>query len=1179
MPQDPKEILTELKQLEGNIVLRAGAGTGKTYTLTERVIHLITHKNCRIDQILALTFTDDAAAEMRERIYRRISSAIAETEDPEQKAHLIEQKRQFGRNFISTFHSFCRRLLEYYPDELAEISVGNGMENEDSEQLTAGFDILDSYTESIRQLEWQQDFLRHVKEDPSLKRLLLQYRFSDLTDFFTTFGYLEEHQLAELAELSPEQYLNIIRAIRQTVEKTVEREADQLNTLCRDWHNQFKEPPELPVDPIWFLSEGPTTKAGKLGKRQLTGSKEEKQAMVDAFQPVLDRLQSPVSQLQAIDDYLNAAAADPAALSQPPAKQLFDPNSAAYWLISDLANISHRWSRYMRYRRVQDGVLNFDDIIWFARALLQQFPRIALGLRSRFRHVLVDEFQDTDLRQWEIIRALSKGDNLLIVGDVKQAIYGFRGGDVTMMQRAVDELKTAGSDQQFHQRALSYSFRSTKPVVQFTNRLFRTLFNEKEDRPDYEAAPQDLSLPPIERPNFDADEGSVTLMRYDREAFELDEMDEADQELLTDGNRIEAERIALLLSEIMAGEHDDTYASIGKKLRNGQRAVGMLFHRRTHMETYEKALKARGLPFTVAGGRNFFQRQEIKDCYNMLCFLIDAFDDLALSGVLRSPFAGLSDLALLAISNARADGDADNSYPNFWQAVRHWQQWGESNLLPPDLLSLRSVVPILERLRTEIKHRRVSEVLEKAIYQTNYLAAAEDEQVVRNLHRLFAMVRDLERSGNGSLFEVVQFLKEQLDSEAAEKNAELPESGAITLMTVHSSKGLEFPMVILPDMNGSLTRGGFSSYTTPRDYKVAGQALIAAKSYDRSYEEGDESGQIIFGHLKKVDLDRERAENRRLFYVAVTRAVSHLLLCDTASYPRPSSSKYKNFSFRKPSSDGFSDLLQRWLEGDPQANRHITISPLTEAEVQRIAQHDENPREEEHQKPKPLLNSAHLNSARNDGQSVVQTVTRLHDDPDLRPEAFELKSQWQQITAAEAGTIIHKALELGVSDREFLTAHYRLKGYDAGNSSGGRDIETLQFHTKQALHWLDHQIGRPKRTISEVAFEWYDAQRNSYTRGTIDLLMQNQKNKWFLIDFKTAVPNRSQLTGFARAAGYGQQLRHYLDASLQLTGQQMAIRPERSLILFTGFEGGAAVSLSEIEKGPDNEASQLEIGF
>ncbi len=166
--------------------------------------------------------------------------------------------------------------------------------------------------------------------------------------------------------------------------------------------------------------------------------------------------------------------------------------------MTELADLSLRWSRFLRFQRFSIHKLNFDDIIWLTVTLFRTNPGIALQLRNRFRYVLVDEFQDTDQKQWEIVKNISRwddGGNLLIVGDMKQAIYRFRGGEVTMMRVAEEEL-TNLDHQKTNILKLPYSFRSNQKIVSFSNDLFNSCFSDFSDDVKFKAEPQPLQVPP-----------------------------------------------------------------------------------------------------------------------------------------------------------------------------------------------------------------------------------------------------------------------------------------------------------------------------------------------------------------------------------------------------------------------------------------------------------------------------------------------------------------------------------------------------------------------------------------------------------------------------------------------------------------------------------------------------------
>ena len=949
MEQTPGAITEQICRHKGYLILEAGAGTGKTHNLTKRVIHQLVENDASLERMLALTFTDFAAAEMRSRIYAAINRNIGTSK------HLLATRQRFSHNYISTFHSFCNRILQYFPDEVTEISVPDAPHafgRPDHERNVEGaLELLSDYDEVLWMMEWRKRFYSKYKDHEALQRQLTRLSVSDFEKFMNELSGVDDKALEELALLAPGEYPGWIG-------KVSEHWREERDALLRELLDTFASHPE------WFASpekiprsvEGLAAiknKTDGFAKKAFNKSEIDEETLAEIDQQG-DTFFEYHNTLVTLDEYLSRPDLV-RELASYPGQEEFDPDHEAYWNMRDLAELGLRWGTLMRYQRFEAGYFNYDDMIWLTHRLFTDHPAVAAQMRARFDQILVDEFQDTDRRQWEILDKLAfpdgdgslpeggvssyggsssspesaasnpvgrassleadvskVGKELLIVGDVKQAIYGFRGGDVAMMRRAEGELTNrsdAPGAMPLMSVELPYSFRSNEAVVTFTNALFRGILGPKAQAASYEAYHQPLRRPSAELSGNAEAPGEVRILLADGGALgaelkkrhsgdsNVDSSDSVDAEVLASHPiHLEARRIAKFLREIYDGRRE-VYDAIHQKIKKGEKAIGVLYKRRTHMYALEDALREAGLPFTVAKGKSYYMRREVRDAWLLLSFLLDAFDDVSLTGLLRSPLVSLSDSGLLTM---RVVMDEDRSkYPNFWSAVSDHVSW-HGRLRHADRMALESAVPLLRKLREKVPFRRVSELLEEAFFTSGpYIGAfPDDPQVRENLVKLLDVIRNLESTGRGTLFEVTGFLSNRISEEAGDSEAEQADPAPIQLMTIHGSKGLEFPMVVLPDMYSGDNDSGVQFYLSDDD---PDSFLWPALAYKPGDIEGDKDseGAFLFKILKAERQKRQRAETKRLFYVAVTRAETHVLLSMTKPNRRTRGS--------------FADLLEPWV--------------------------------------------------------------------------------------------------------------------------------------------------------------------------------------------------------------------------------------------------------------------------
>ncbi|TVQ71328.1 MAG: hypothetical protein EA363_06175 [Balneolaceae bacterium] len=1178
MVQSPDAITDRIRRHEGYLILEAGAGTGKTYNLTERVIHQLVEKGVPLERLLALTFTDFAAAEMRSRIYAAINRNIGTSK------HLLTTRQRFSHNYISTFHSFCNRILQYFPDEVTEISVPDAPRafgRPDHERSVDGaLELLTDYDEVLWMMEWRKRFYSKYRDHEALQRQLTRLSVSDFEKFMNELSGVDDKALEELALLSPAEYPGWIGEVSKRWREERDALLRELLDLFASHPEWFASPEKIPrsVEALAAIKN----KSGGFAKKAFNRNEIDEEALSEIGEQG-DTLFGYHNALVALDGYLSRPDLV-RELASYPEQENFDPDHEAYWNMRDLAELGLRWGALMRYQRFEAGYFNYDDMIWLTHRLFTDHPAVAAQMRARFDQILVDEFQDTDRRQWEILEKLAfpevdvarggkepdqdtgnrEAKQLLIVGDVKQAIYGFRGGDVAMMRRAGGELtrrSEATGAMPLMSVELPYSFRSNEAVVTFTNALFRGILGPKAQAASYEAYHQPLRRPSAELSGNAEAPGEVRILLADGKALEAelkkqhngdshgnlhgdsnrdlsgglnggskgdsdgdsgggskgDSSDLVDAEVLASHPiHLEARRIAKFLREIYDGRREG-YDVIHQKMKRGDKAVGVLYKRRTHMYALEDALREAGLPFTVAKGKSFYMRREVRDAWLLLSFLLDAFDDVSLTGLLRSPMVSLSDSALLTM---RVVMDEDrNKYPNFWSAVSDHASW-HGRLRDADRMALESAVPLLRKLREKVPFRRVSELLEEAFFTSGpYIGAfPDDPQVRENLVKLLDVIRNLESTGRGTLFEVTGFLSNRIGEEAGDSEAEQADPAPIQLMTIHGSKGLEFPMVVLPDMYSGDNDSGVQLYLADDD---PDSFLWPALAYKPGDIEGDKDseGSFLFRILKAERRKRQRAETKRLFYVAVTRAETHVLLSLTKPNRRKAGS--------------FADLLEPWvMEQEADGARDVAeIEWLTLEELKELAAGPgegsagygpagTDPEEigqaaiEPEEIRIPDRSSALFREADARVSVEVRAASgKKTDRPDIEVYDAQPELPWQDLSPSDAGTLIHRTLEVG------LDAGVE-DGLDAGVEDGAASTSESEHFRKLKHFWkrelIRMNVADPDGVVAANSGELLHHCRNA--RKWINTRFGEDASRRFEVVFEVSVPV-SRVDGAGTSSG------------------------------------------------------------
>jgi ATP-dependent helicase/nuclease subunit A len=449
---------------------------------------------------------------------------------------------------------------------------------------------------------------------------------------------------------------------------------------------------------------------------------------------------------------------------------------------------------------------DFTDLQRAALQLLTGRSEVSERLRAGARHILIDEFQDTNIAQWQLIDSFRSQDNVLIVGDGKQAIYQFRGGDITVFEEVQNLLLGDKAPD-----TLTISRRSNPTIVEFCNDLFRSLLPPAEHREAFEAEFQALESG---RPA--GGDGGVCVVRGSGSHEEPSQpgLGFADSDSsVTSGETDEqaelAQAVAMLLAEIQADADEGVrrrrpeFAAISEKIRRNEAGViGLLFRTHARKAVFESALREHDVRFVSVKGIGFYQSQQVMDVINLASFCFDTADSLALAGVLRSPLVGLSDRALLELRTSYPEG-------SLWQAVLNATNETSTDvaLSQDDWRALRLCIPRLSRWRERLGVVPFSAVLE-LVWRESELAFcdalfSDAPQRLENWRKIIEVLRDREERGHGSTREIVEFLSAQASEEENEADASLPgDSGSIQLMTVFAAKGLGFDMTVVAQTDG-----------------------------------------------------------------------------------------------------------------------------------------------------------------------------------------------------------------------------------------------------------------------------------------------------------------------------------------------------------------------------------------
>ncbi|HEY9231616.1 MAG TPA: UvrD-helicase domain-containing protein, partial [Blastocatellia bacterium] len=530
--------------------------------------------------------------------------------------------------------------------------------------------------------------------------------------------------------------------------------------------------------------------------------------------------------------------------------ELNEADGAAAEVVARISELYRRTRRHFAALKRNRSALDFNDLEELTERMLMTHEEICKRYhnaeRGLIRALMVDEFQDTAPIQTRILKRLApQSGEFFIIGDAKQSIYRFRGADLTVFHEIRDGWSVGGG----RDVSMNACFRTHERLIAFVNHLFDSIFRrESRYDTDYEA------MTAHRRPATETAAVELHIITQSKDAGAKLKAVELRQR--------EAALVARRIREIVERE---TVCVCDKDDRPRPAQYGdfaLLFQASTSFDRFEQALADANVPYVTIAGRGFYDRQEITDLTNLLAFLVSPNDNLSLAALLRSPMFALSDETLLRLRSAPPRR-------TLWRALC-------DEALPhaeAERKAVQAAREVLTRLRARAGRVSTAELIIAALRETGYLATLmrlpHGERRVANVEKFIEQARAL---ASMTLAELVERVGQMQFREAREGEATVEEAGAVRLMTVHKSKGLEFPIVWLVDATykGHASRDLIATHV---DYGVA--VRVGADHLETDDNDLKAASYVM---LQQIEQQMDRAEKKRLLYVAATRARDHLMI-------------------------------------------------------------------------------------------------------------------------------------------------------------------------------------------------------------------------------------------------------------------------------------------------------------
>lgn len=841
---------------DGHLALTANAGSGKTFVLSRKYLEAALKSDGNLSRIIAITFTEKAASELYQKISKLVEEEISIAAS-EKKLKLLEKiRRGLVSSNISTIHSFCIDLLHQFPveadldakfspideklsSELIELAVEETISREfdDAETQNIIKKLIRIFASKGNLQNQIIEMIKRRKNVFSLQEKIYSKNEIGISEYFSQT--LEIVQ-AEIVQTFEKKFFEAITHINNAVlagnpENELAKNVDGLIKKIEK-NNLFSEKfsTYIQINNLITTTKYEIRRRGYLTDPLRAGLHHE----IHELEDILFSLKNFNEGKDSIQDYLILARFGKDVLS------LFDKCQKEY-----------------ESKKKRDSYLDFEDILLHTENILQN-SLIRQEIIQQYDFLMVDEFQDTNEIQYSIFMPILdylNSGKLFVVGDEKQSIYKFRDADVELFKRAKTEIEIKSGESGILN--LPDSFRMEPEICLFANELFNNLFAETNETFN------EVSNTPLICAKQSSKNGEVSFLISDSEDVSTE-------------SALVSEKIIQLVN---AHKYDFS-------------DIAILVRKRKSFSDIEKTFANLNIPYTVVGGRGFYQRQSINDIYNYLSFLTDESNDAALIGLLRSPFFLIPDSTIYEISLRNGE--------NFFKKLLKYSKGNDQ---------LSEVCKILEENKNLSSSFHLTHLLKKLLTETNYITLLANrqngDQEFANIQKLILLSRNFDNRGFRNLYDFIQFLKDSITGKEDEPQASVSDKiNSVKLMTIHQAKGLEFPVVFLHKSGDT----GLETITKSKSISISKKFGILTKLPPNDNPLSEPVNLNLIAANDFVEKKKSDAEVKRLLYVGVTRAKEKLFISGT----REQNEK----NFKKQS---FFGLLETGLANDFKSDFQI----------------------------------------------------------------------------------------------------------------------------------------------------------------------------------------------------------------------------------------------------------------
>ena len=869
-----------------NILVSAAAGSGKTAVLVQRILSKIMdpEKPVDIDRLLIMTFTRAAAGEMRERIEKALDQALAADPDNE---HLQRQMMLIHTAQITTIDGFCSYVIRNY---FHLIGLDPGYRTADEGELKLlQEDVLkelfeDYYAEGDEKFTAFVECYAAGKSDEGLKEHVLDLYNASMSNPWPDEwldGCVANYQLDPEKGIAGTPWFHYLWDIVDSALKEAGELAENAMEICMepegpDLYQDALQSDLLLIRKLQELSvkqdyDEMTRNLQNLSFARLSGKK---------MEGVSDQLKNLVKDIR--EDEKGILKDLGSKYFQCTLEELTELTQASAEPLKMLVKLTRDFTERFSLKKREKNVLDFSDMEHFALDILLKKDgdtytpsQAARELSEKYDEVMLDEYQDSNLVQEILMQNVSgwvnDRKNIFMVGDVKQSIYRFRLARPELFMEKYHSYSLTESKEQ--RIDLHKNFRSHPEVLESVNFIFRQIMGQDLGGIDYDEAAAlypGASFPEGEDPEFIKTE----VLLVEKDGVILEDNDEADAP--ENERELEALAIADRIREMVG--HDrilDKETGEYRPVQYGDIVI-LLRSAAGWAETFGEVLGARGIPSYTASRTGYFSTTEVVTLLNYLRVLDNPLQDIPLTGVLRSPIAGCTTEDLAELRIAYPEGMIYECVKAFVEEYReHRIMEEEKRRLGEKLSHFMDTMNTLRDMAAYTPvHQLILEVLERTGYGSYAKAMPDGAQRSANLNMLVEKAMEYEKTSYRGLFNFVRYIQklQQYQVDYGEVNLSGAGESAVQIMTIHKSKGLEFPVVFAAGMGKRFNfRDMNASILIHPELGIGADAILP----DKRIIAASLCKQIIRRELLKESL----GEELRVLYVALTRAKEKLILC------------------------------------------------------------------------------------------------------------------------------------------------------------------------------------------------------------------------------------------------------------------------------------------------------------